>query len=61
MKNENCGKTTYQTAKQATTAKNRIKKNSKRNHIPKRIYFCKRCKGFHLTSMKNKLGNEFYE
>ena len=52
------GKTIYITSKQATTAKNSIKKTSHRSTIPKRVYHCKECNGYHLTSMKNKLDIE---
>ena len=48
------GKTIYLTYRQATTAKNSIKKYSHRNVIPKRAYHCKKCGHWHLTSKKNK-------
>ena len=52
------GKTIYLTSKQAKTAMSNIKKYSHRSVIPKRVYHCKECNGYHLTSMKNKLDIE---
>lgn len=52
------GKTIYLTSKQATTAMHSIKKTSHRKVIPKRIYSCKKCNGWHLTSWKEKREKE---
>lgn len=47
-----CDKIKYRTEKEASTAMNTIKKHDRTrnsNEIPKRVYYCKDCKGFHLT------------
>ena len=49
-----CGKIGYKTTKQASTAMLTIKKHSKRSVIPKRVYFCKDCNQYHLTSKLEK-------
>ncbi len=52
MDAEKCGgKVLYQTYKQAKTEVNKIKITSHRSKIPKRVYFCRFCKGYHLTSL----------
>jgi len=48
-------KTSYNTEKDANTAKNCVKKHSHRSQIPKRAYYCKDCGKWHLTSLKNKI------
>lgn len=48
-----CGKKTYPQKKLAETALNWIRKKSHRKHLPKRIYFCENCAGYHLTSKAN--------
>ena len=52
------GKTIYITSKQARTAISNIKRYSHRSIIPKRVYHCNKCNGFHLTSKKNKIDFE---
>lgn len=56
MENVNCkNKISYNSQKEANTARNCVKKHSKRSHIPKRAYYCKGCGNWHLTSLKNKI------
>lgn len=48
------GKTIYLSQRIANTVMNSIRRTSHRNNIPKRSYFCKKCKGWHLTSRMHK-------
>lgn len=50
-------KMAYDSEKDANKAKNCVKKHSKRSIIPKRSYYCKDCRKWHLTSLKNKNEN----
>lgn len=55
MNGEKCGgKVVYQNYKKAKTEINKIKRTSHRSRIPKRVYYCRFCKGFHLTSLTSK-------
>lgn len=45
-----CGKKIYTTQAAAGVIKAVIKHVSSRDKIPKRSYYCKECKGWHLTS-----------
>jgi len=56
MENENCeicGKKKYNSLKEANTAKNTIKRNSRtaKTNIPKRAYWSKTCSTWHLTHL----------
>lgn len=46
-----CNKKIYVTKKDAQTAKN-IRHNFSHNNKPLRIYYCNKCKGWHLTKTK---------
>lgn len=46
------GKRLFDTVREAKTALNTLKATSHRSKIPKRYYYCKYCKGYHLTSLK---------
>lgn len=49
-----CGKFMYTTAREAREIIYKCKSASSRSNIPKRIYYCKECQGWHVTSQKNK-------
>ena len=56
MEKVNCkNKISYNSEKDANTARNCVKKHSSMSHIPKRAYYCKGCASWHLTSLKNKI------
>lgn len=44
------GKTCFDSEKQANSERNLIKRLSHRSKIPKRVYYCKKCSKWHLTS-----------
>lgn len=48
-----CTKVPYKTEKDANTAKNTVKRCARtaKDDIPRRSYFCKTCKQWHLTKM----------
>lgn len=48
-----CTKVAYKTEKDANTAKNTVKKCARtaKDDVPRRSYFCKECKQWHLTKM----------
>lgn len=48
-----CSKTTYTNEKEAREVIRKCKRSSGKNKIPRRVYFCKICKGYHVTSQKN--------
>ena len=48
-----CSKTTYTTEKEARDVVIKCKRSSSKNKIPRRVYYCKECRGFHVTSQKN--------
>ena len=48
-----CSKTTYTTEKEARDVIIKCKRSSSKNKIPRRVYYCKECRGFHVTSQKN--------
>ena len=48
-----CSKTTYTTEKEAKDVVIKCKRSSSKNKIPRRVYYCKECRGFHVTSQKN--------
>lgn len=50
-----CSKVKYESHKEAAIVLRVIKQSrNKRPCIPKRVYYCKICKGFHLTSQNRK-------
>lgn len=56
-----CGKKSYSSHKEASFKIRDIKSKSHRSHIPKRAYYCKICKAWHLTSLSLKKGESFKE
>ncbi len=44
-----CDKRTYPTYKEGATELHKIKGRAKQK-CPKRVYYCRGCRGFHLTS-----------
>lgn len=51
---DQCNKFTYTSPNEAKEVIRKCKSASSRSKIPKRVYFCKECKGYHVTSQKNK-------
>jgi hypothetical protein len=49
-----CTKVKYDSQRDAAVALKLVKKSSSRSHIPRRAYYCKFCKGYHLTSRTQK-------
>lgn len=45
-----CGKALYDSEKQAKKHMRIIQQRDGQGKTPERVYFCERCKGFHLTS-----------
>lgn len=45
-----CTKKQYPSKREADITLKDIRRNSGRSHIPKRVYFCKTCRCYHLTS-----------
>ena len=56
-----CDKTFYPTEKSANRAKNLVKMSSHRDHVPKRVYWCKWCHGFHLTKRVTEKRHHYLE
>jgi len=60
MENITCdNKKGYPSEREANKAKNCVKKHSKRSKLPKRAYYCRQHRCWHLTSLKKK--NDFNE
>lgn len=49
-----CSKVMYTTEREAREIIVKCKNASSRSKIPKRVYYCKECGGYHVTSQKNK-------
>ena len=45
-----CGKSCYDSKKQAITVINYIRRNKNRKKFPVRSYFCNKCNAWHITS-----------
>lgn len=50
MKRKPCMKARYRDHRRALDALRSLQKNSARDTVPCRAYFCGRCSGYHLTS-----------
>lgn len=60
MSNRTCvtGKAGYEDKKAAQTVINLVKKGKHRDKIPKRAYWCKECRHWHLTSDSENMGGQ---
>lgn len=50
-----CGKKLYKTQRAAASAIKLVKKSSSRSDVPRRAYWCKICRGYHLTKVKKEI------
>jgi len=52
VKRKPCLKARYRDHRRALEALRSLQKNSERETVPVRVYFCGRCSGYHMTSRK---------
>jgi hypothetical protein len=57
--NPKCVKKCYRSRGAALRMIKNVKKRSSRSKVPQRVYFCKTCRSWHLTSLKGYHGKSF--